>query len=88
MTGMRKGRIGIVGAEIHGRKGQTGIVGVERHGRTVVLVSAIARDPPWGRLVARVVEAPEPFGRDRGPYCQRRRGIELATQQRELMNPD
>lgn len=67
MTGMRKGRIGIVGAEIHGRKGQTGIVGVELHDRTVVLVSAIAQDPPWSRLAARVVEAPEPFGRDRGP---------------------
>lgn len=28
MTGMRKGRIEIVDAEIRGRKGQTGIVGV------------------------------------------------------------
>lgn len=84
---MRKGRIGIVGVEIRGQKGQIGIVGVELHG-TVVLVSVIARDPPWSRLPARVVEAPERFGRDRGPLCQRRRDIELATQQRELMNPD
>lgn len=73
MTGMRKGRIGIVGVELRG---------------TAVLVSVIARDPPWSRLAARVVEAPEPFHRDRGPLCQRRRDIELATQQRELMNPD
>lgn len=88
MTGRRKGRIEIVDAEIRGRRGQTGTVGVELHGRTVVLVSAIARGLPWSRLAARVVEAPEPFDRDRGPLCQRRRDIELATQQRELMNPD
>lgn len=87
MTGMRKGRIGIVGVEIRGQKGQIGIVGVELRG-TAVLVSVIARDPPWSRLAARVVEAPEPFDRDRGPLCQRRRDIELATQQRELTNPD
>lgn len=53
-----------------------------------MLVSVIAQDPPWSRLAARAVEAPELFGRDRGPLCQRRRDIELATQQRELMNPD
>lgn len=88
MTGMPKGPIEIVDGEIRGLKGQTGIVGVERHGRTVVLVSVIARGPPWSHLAARAVEAPEPFGRDRGPLCQRRRDIELATQQRELMNPD
>lgn len=88
MTGMRKGRIEIVGAENRDQKGQTGIVGVGLHGWIVALASVIARDPPWSRLAARVVEAPEPFGRDRGSLCQRRRDIELATQQRGLMNPD
>lgn len=88
MTERRKGRIGIVGGGIRAQKGQTGIVGVELHGQTVVLACAIARLPPWSRLAARVVGGPERFGTDRDPLCQRRRDIELATQQRELMNPD
>lgn len=85
---MPKDRIGIVGAGIRGQKGQTVIDGVEFHGQTAVSVFVIARGPPWSRLGARVVEAPELSGRDLGSLCQRRRDIELATQQRGLMNPD
>lgn len=68
------------------RKGRTGIAGAELRDRVVVLACAIARYPPWSRL-AQAVEAPGQFGRDRGSLCQQRRGIELENQQRGLMNP-